>query len=363
MRLLLTLMLLLVIGTASANDKFTGIGRTATAAEIAAWDIDVRPDFKGLPKGSGSVKKGQAVWEAKCESCHGTFGESNEVFTPIAGGTTKADMDGGRVASLKREDYPQRTTMMKLSELSTLWDYINRAMPWNNPKTLTIEEVYAVTAYILHLGDVVPADFVLSDTNIATVQSRLPNRNGMQKYLPLWDVRGKGDVQNTACMTNCTKEVVITSRLPDHARNAHGNLAEQQRLIGAMRGTDTTRPLPEALAVISSSLSTSSAPSSSEAALAPTAPSVVVKKDVAAGELAKKYNCNACHAPASRLVGPSYAEISKKYQGDSTAVKKMLEKIRKGGSGAWGAIPMPPHPQINEVDLQKLATWSLAGGK
>ena len=57
--------------------KYEGIGRTATPAEIAAWDIDVRPDFKGLPKGSGSVAKGQEIWEAKCASCHGTFGESN----------------------------------------------------------------------------------------------------------------------------------------------------------------------------------------------------------------------------------------------------------------------------------------------
>ena len=64
------------------------VGRTATPAEIAAWDIDVRPDFKGLPKGSGSVAKGQEVWEAKCASCHGIFGESNEVFTPLVGGTT-----------------------------------------------------------------------------------------------------------------------------------------------------------------------------------------------------------------------------------------------------------------------------------
>ena len=64
-------------GTAHAEGKYAGIGRTATPAEIAAWDIDVRPDFKGLPPGSGSVAKGQDIWEAKCATCHGTFGESN----------------------------------------------------------------------------------------------------------------------------------------------------------------------------------------------------------------------------------------------------------------------------------------------
>jgi mono/diheme cytochrome c family protein len=112
---------------ALAADPFPGIGRTATPAEIAAWDIDVRPDFKGLPKGSGSVARGQDVWDAKCASCHGTFGESNEVFTPLVGGTTKADIASGKVKGLVTGDVA-RTAMMKLSTLSTLWDYINRAV-------------------------------------------------------------------------------------------------------------------------------------------------------------------------------------------------------------------------------------------
>src|SRR5436853_3365611 len=84
--------------------QFPGIGRPATPAEIAAWDIDVRPDFKGLPPGSGSVAKGQKVWDEKCASCHGTFGESNEVFTPLVGGTTAEDMKTGRVRSLATGD-------------------------------------------------------------------------------------------------------------------------------------------------------------------------------------------------------------------------------------------------------------------
>src|SRR4051812_33223300 len=76
---------------AQAGTQYPGIGRLATPAEIKAWDIDVRPDFKGLPPGSGSVAQGQVVWEAKCQQCHGTFGESNEVFQPLVGGTTADD--------------------------------------------------------------------------------------------------------------------------------------------------------------------------------------------------------------------------------------------------------------------------------
>src|ERR1700682_3162498 len=76
----------------AGTTAFPGVGRTATPAEITAWDIDVRPDFKGLPPGSGSVTQGRKVWDDKCASCHGTFGESNEVFTPLVGGTTADDI-------------------------------------------------------------------------------------------------------------------------------------------------------------------------------------------------------------------------------------------------------------------------------
>ena len=231
-----------LLGSAVAAGKFEGVGRAATPAEVQAWDIDVRPDFKGLPRGSGSVAKGQDVWEAQCASCHGVFGESTDVFTPIAGGTTKEDIKTGRVANLAREDYPQRTTLMKVATVSTLWDYINRAMPWTMPKTLSADEVYAVVAYILNLGEIVPEDFVLSDKNIAEVQKKMPNRNGMTTDHGLWDIKGKPDVQNVACMKDCKKEVRVTSFLPGSAVDSHGNLIEQNRPIGPTRGLDTSKP-------------------------------------------------------------------------------------------------------------------------
>jgi cytochrome c len=240
-KLSLALAAVAVAATPSLVAAFEGIGRSATPAEIKAWDIDVRPDFKGLPPGSGSVAKGQDVWESKCASCHGVFGESTEVFTPIAGGTTPADVKTGRVANLARLDFPQRTTLMKVATVSTLWDYINRAMPWTNPKTLTTEEVYAVTAYILNLGEIVPSDFVLSDKNIAEVQKRMPNRNGMTTEHGLWTVKGKPDVRATACMKDCKKEVVVTSFLPGSAVDSHGNLIEQNRPIGPTRAQDTSK--------------------------------------------------------------------------------------------------------------------------
>jgi mono/diheme cytochrome c family protein len=88
---------------AQSANPFPGVGRAATPKEVAAWDIDVRPDFKGLPKGSGTVVQGMDIWEAKCASCHGVFGESNEVFSPLIGGTTKDDIKTGRVKRLTDE--------------------------------------------------------------------------------------------------------------------------------------------------------------------------------------------------------------------------------------------------------------------
>jgi S-disulfanyl-L-cysteine oxidoreductase SoxD len=314
------------------------LGRPATPAEIKAWDIDVRPDFKGLPAGSGSVKKWQDVWEAKCESCHGVFGESNEVFTPIAGGTTKADMKTGRVEAMRFDSkamIAQRTTLMKLSELSTLWDYINRAMPWNAPKTLTTEEVYAVTAYVLHLGEIVPGDFVLSDKNIRYVQATLPNRNGKTHEHGMWSVNAKPDVQGANCTSNCAISVRITSALPDYARNAHGNLAEQNRLIGGVRGINTAGTVVTAAAEL---------------------------PDSAALKLAQQHACMACHGAVNKLVGPSLSDIHKKYKDSPSIVALLAAKIRAGGSGVWGAIPMPAQSHVPEGDIKAIAEW-IASGK
>jgi len=93
----------------------------------------------------------------------------------------------------------------------------------------------------------VPNDFVLSDQNIAQVQQRLPNRDGKVFFEPLWRFDGGGDVLNTACMSNCPTEARVRSALPPHARNAHGDLRTQDRLIGPTRPVDTARPTAAAL--------------------------------------------------------------------------------------------------------------------
>ena len=317
---------------------YPGIGRDATPKEVAAWDIDVRPDFKGLPAGSGSVQRGQDVWEAKCASCHGVFGESNEVFSPLVGGTTPEDIKTGRVARLRDAGFPGRTTLMKVPTVSTLWDYIHRAMPWNQPKSLNTEEVYAVTAYLLNLGGIVPDDFTLSDKNIAKVQERMPNRNGMTTSHALWPgpefgKNRKPDTSAKACMRDCAVETKVASSLPDFARNNHGNLADQNRPVGAQRGVQTADP----------TTTPKPAPAADAAGKAPMA-------------LLEKNTCTACHAADSKLVGPAFAEIAKKYSGQADY---LAGRIRAGSNGVWGNIPMPPQ-SLGEDEAQVIARW-LAG--
>jgi cytochrome c len=340
--------------SAQTDVKYPGAGRDATAKEIAAWDIDVRPDFKGLPQGSGTVAKGQDIWEAKCANCHGIFGESNEVFSPLIGGTTAEDIQLGRVANLKRSDYPGRTTLMKVPTLSTLWDYIHRAMPWNNPKTLTADEVYSVTAFMLNLAHVVPDDFTLSDKNIAEVQKRMPNRNGMRTAHGMWPGKefggtGKPDVRPPAvlCMKDCVTEPRVASLLPDFARNAHGNLVEQNRIIGPQRGADTTQPERKAGSPLPPSTATPGTAKAAEPASG--------NKAVLA--LVQKHSCTACHAMDKKLVGPGFQEIAKKHAGKTDY---LAGKIKAGGAGVWGAIPMPAQA-LNEADAKVIAAWIAQG--
>jgi S-disulfanyl-L-cysteine oxidoreductase SoxD len=340
-----------------AQSAYVGIGRAATEKEVKAWDIDVRPDFKGLPAGSGTVAQGMDIWEAKCASCHGVFGESNQTFTPLVGGTTADDIKTGRVARLTDPAFPARTTLMKVSTLSTLWDYIHRAMPWTAPKSLKPDEVYAVTAYLLNLGSIVPDNFTLSDRNIADVQKLMPNRFGVTTDHGLWPGRpaakggigngGRPDVAAVACMKDCGTEPKVASFLPDFARNAHGNLAEQNRLVGPQRGADTTRAPGVSMA------------DQKLAAATPAAP-VARSANAAALALAQKNTCTACHGVENKIVGPSFRDIAKKYGERGDAVAYLTGKIRSGGSGLWGPITMPPQP-LSDADAQTIARWLAAG--
>ena len=201
--------------------------------------------------------------------------------------------------------------------------------------------------YILHLADVVPADFTLSDQNIAEVQKRLPNRHGMTEKHGLWRTDGAPDVRASACMKDCKTEVKITSTLPDHARDAHGNIQEQNRLVGPVRGADTLKPPPAALPVVATR----------PQATPVTAAEPDVKKLLAANA------CTACHGVSSRIVGPGFNEIASRHKGRADAEAYLSGKIRQGGAGVYGAVPMPPQPQLAEADALRIARWIANGAR
>ena len=140
-----------------------GLGRPALPEEIKAWDTDVRPDGKGLPVGKGTAKEGDVLFQEKCASCHGEFGQGAGRYPAIAGG----------IGTL-RADRPDKTVGSFWSDASTVFDYIKRAMPFGNAQSLTDDETYALTAYILNMNDVIKDEtFELNEKTFASV--KMPN--------------------------------------------------------------------------------------------------------------------------------------------------------------------------------------------
>lgn len=306
----------LLIATLAAAADY-GLGRPATPAEVAAWDIDVRPDGQGLPKGRGSVDEGQAVFDAKCAVCHGTFGESGD-YIQLAGG----------VGSL-RGSAPVRTVGSLLANATTLFDYIYRAMPFPDSKSLSWDETYAVTAYVLYLNEILPADAVLDQQSLPKV--KMPNAEGYTTQHGFGTIKGRPDVHNTACMKNCATEVKLASELPaNFVANVYGDLSNNFRGLATMNhGVPAAEPA---------------------AAAAP----------LPAAKLAEKNACLTCHATDRRMIGPGYNEVAVKYRGDASAPARLAGKIRSGGSGVWGTIPMPPQGQLSDDELKSLVDWILA---
>ncbi|WP_428644293.1 c-type cytochrome [Roseibium sp.] len=149
--------------SATRDGGVFGLGREATPDEVAAWDIDVRPDGTGLPEGSGTVAEGEVLFSENCAVCHGDFGEGVGRWPVLAGGhDTLAD------------ERPEKTIGSYWPYLSTVYDYVRRAMPYGNARSLSDDDVYALTAYLLYLNDVVvDEDFELSRENFTEIH--LPN--------------------------------------------------------------------------------------------------------------------------------------------------------------------------------------------
>jgi S-disulfanyl-L-cysteine oxidoreductase SoxD len=145
------------------------LGQPIAPADIAPWDISIGPDGAGLPPGRGTAAQGEAIYLAQCQACHGEKG-AGRPNDRLVGGT----------GSLEPGKAPIKTVGSYWPYATTLFDYIRRAMPFQESKSLTADELYAVSAYILHLNDIIGKDDVLDAQSLPKV--RMPNRDGFISF-------------------------------------------------------------------------------------------------------------------------------------------------------------------------------------
>lgn len=160
-----------------------GIGATPGPVQVAAWNIDVQPDGRNLPAGSGSVAQGRTLYAQACASCHGQQGEGKPMDRLVGGKGTLGTAT------------PVKTVGSYWPYATSVYDYIHRAMPFNAPGTLSPGEAYAATAYLLYMNGIIPENAVMDARTLPRVQ--MPNREGFTAPDP------RPDVRNTACIRDC----------------------------------------------------------------------------------------------------------------------------------------------------------------
>ena len=281
-----------------------GIGRPALPEEIAAWDVKVMPDGRGLPPGGMSVEDGEQVFIDNCAACHGDFAEGLDNWPPLAGGR-----------GTLTDPRPVKTVGSYWPYLSTAWDYVHRSMPYGNAQSLTPDEVYGIVAYILYSEGLVDYDFVLTNENFTEV--RLPNEDGF--YV---DDRVETEFPVFAaepCMADCKTEVAVTRRAAD--LNVTPTDAE-----GRPVGT-----IPSAV-MAAASPADDAAPVAEEAAPAAAGPDPEL---VAAGERAFRA-CQTCHEVgdgARNKTGPHLNDLFGRTAGTIDGFRFSRQFVAAGAEG------------------------------
>lgn len=310
-KILIATTLLTTLG-APAMAENLGLGRAALPEEIAAWDVAVLPDGTGLPEGSGDVLTGEEVFAEKCAVCHGEFAEGLDSWPVLAGGE----------GSLS-DPRPVKTVGSYWPHLSTVFDYVHRSMPFGQAQTISADETYAITAFLLYSNGLVEDDFVLSKENFTEI--KMPNAEGF--YI---DDRPDSEYalfKAEPCMADCrTTAPKVIKRAIDlnvTPEDPDGRPAGTLPLIAAAteaHAETETAAIPEAAA--------------EPAAAAPIADPALV----AAGEKVFK-KCSACHKVgegAKNATGPTLNGIVGKAVGAVAGFKYSAAMTGAGAGGmAW----------------------------
>ena len=183
----------------NANERKFHLGKVASKKEVAGWNIDVRPDGMGAPKGSGNAIKGEEIYAEVCASCHGDFGEGIDRWPELVGGENTLDTHD-----------PVKTTGSYWPYASTIYDYIYRAMPFGAAQSLSHDETYQIVAYLLYMNEIIEEDFTLSDKNIGKI--KMPNRNGFLLPDPRPDI---SVINGNPCMKNCVVPTKVIGKARD----------------------------------------------------------------------------------------------------------------------------------------------------
>jgi S-disulfanyl-L-cysteine oxidoreductase SoxD len=167
------------LASAAQTPDFNNVGRAPSEQEIRAWDISVGPEGKELPPGSGTAQQGEKIYSQKCAGCHGKTGTEGQTAPRLIGGqgtlTTTA---------------PMKTIGSFWPYSTTIWEYINRAMPWKGGEgSLRPDEVYALTAFLLYKNGIIQETTVIDAKSLPKIQ--MPNRNGFVPLNPVWNPREK----------------------------------------------------------------------------------------------------------------------------------------------------------------------------
>ncbi len=301
---------LLAVTAAPVLAERLGLGRAALPEEVTAWDLSVQPDGTGLRAGSGDVLTGEDVFAEKCASCHGEFAEGLDSWPVLAGG------DGSL-----RDPRPVKTVGSYWPYLSTVFDYVHRSMPFGGAQTVTVDETYAITAFLLYSNGLVEDDFVLSNENFLEVQ--MPNAGGF--YV---------DDRVTAEYPGFTVEPCMTACLPA-APHVTKRAAELK-----VTPTDPDGKPAGTLPSLTMAAVIEPAPAEAEATPVEAEPEPAAAVDpelVAAGEKVFK-KCAACHKVgegAKNAVGPMLNGVLGK---PAASVQGFKYSAAMTGAGAAGMV-------------------------